>query len=82
MNFNPYIYILYINQIYLIIFHPTPLVTLIKWNIVFVTEVLEQPGSETRVHNVVTIHELCHANVNKQSKLLAEVDVTPPRGVV
>ena len=45
-------------------------------------EVLEQPGSETRVHNVVTIHELCHANVDKQSKLLADIDITLPRGAV
>ena len=82
MNFNPYIYILYINQIYLIIFHPTPLVTLIKWNIVFVMEVLEKPGSETGVRNFVTICELSHANVDKQSKLLADVDITPPRVVV
>ena len=41
---------------------------------------LEQPGSETRVHNVVTIHELCQANVDKQSKLLADIDIT--RGAV
>ena len=81
MNFNPYIYILY-YQIHLIIFYPTPLVTLIKWNIVFVTEVLEQPGSETPVHNVVTICELLRANVDKQSKLLADIDVTLPRGAV
>ena len=45
-------------------------------------EVLEQPGSETRVHNVVRIHELRHINVDKQSKLLADIDVTPPRGEV
>ena len=70
------------KQIYLIIFDPTPLDTLIKWKIVFVTEVLEQPGSETRVHNVVTIRELRHANVDKQNKLLTDVDVTPPRGAV
>ena len=80
MNFNPYIYI--INQIYLIIFHQTPLVTLIKWNIVYVTEVLEQPGIETHAHNAVTICELRHANVNKQNKLLADVEVTTPRGAV
>ena len=77
------IYIFYIiNQTTLIFFYPTPLVTLIQWNIVFVTEVLEQPGSETRVHNVVTIRDLRHANVDKQSKLLADVDVTPPRAAV
>ena len=82
MNFNPYIYILYYQSNFLNYLPPNPLVTLIKWNIVFVTEVLEQPGSETCVHNVVTIRELLHANVDKQSKLLADVDVTPPRGAV
>ena len=41
---------------------------------------LEQPGSKTPVHNIVTICVLRHANVDKQSKLLADVDVTPPRG--
>ena len=51
-----------------------------KWNIVFVREVLEQPGSETGVHNLVTIRELHCANVDKQSRLLADVDVTPSRG--
>ena len=40
---------------------------------------LEQPGSETREHNVVAICELRHANVDKQRTLLAFVDVTPPR---
>ena len=77
-NFTFYI----INQIYLIIFHPTLLVTLIKWKIEFVTEVLKQTGSETCVHNVMTIDELHHANVDKQSKFLADDDVTPPRGAV
>ena len=67
---------------YLSILHPTPLVILIKWNIVFATEVLEQPGSETCVHNVVTVRELRRTNVDKQSKLLAGVDVTPPKGAV
>ena len=52
---------------------------IIKWNIVFVTEMLGQPGSKTRVHNVVAICKLCHAKVNQQSKLLADIDVTPPR---
>ena len=32
-----------INQIYIIIFHPNPMVILEKINILFVTEVLEQP---------------------------------------
>ena len=39
---------------------------------------MEQPASETRVHNTLTIGELRHANVNKQSKLLADLDVTQP----
>ena len=57
-----------INQIYLIIFHLTPLFILIKWNNLFAIEVLEQPGSKTRVHvhNVVTIREWRHINVDKQ----------------
>ena len=56
--------------------------SLIKWNIVFVTQVLEQSGSETPVHNVMTICDLRHTNVDKQSKLLADVEVTPSRGAV
>ena len=55
MNFNPYIYILIIKQIYLIIFHPTPSVILTHWNISFEREVLEQPVHETREHTVVAI---------------------------
>ena len=44
---------------------------------------LEQPGSETPIHdNIVTICELRHTNVDKQSKLLADVDVTQFRGAV
>ena len=39
-----------INQIYLIIFHPNSLVILEKWNILFVTEVLEQAENESPVH--------------------------------
>ena len=71
-----------INQIYLIIFHPTPTVILIKWSISFVMEVLEQPGSETHEHNVVAIRKWRQAIVDKQRTLLADVDVTPPRGLV
>ena len=43
---------------------------------------LVQPGSKTGVHNIKTICELRHTNVDKQSKLLVDVDVTPPRGAV
>ena len=70
-----------INQTYLIIFHPNLLVILEKWNILIVTEVLEQPANESPVHNIVEILEWRHANVDKQRMLLADVDVTPPRGV-
>ena len=69
-----------INQTYLIIFHPNSLVILEKWDILIVTEVLEQPANESPVHNVVAIREWRHANVDKQRKLLVDVDVTPPRG--
>ena len=71
-----------IHQIYRIIFHPPPSVILIKWNISFVTEVLEQPGSETGENNIVAIREWHHANVDKQRTLLADIDITPHRGVV
>ena len=71
-----------VNQIYWIIFHQSLSVILIKWNISFVTEVLEQPGSETREHNVVALCEWRHANVDKQITFLADVDVTTPRGAV
>ena len=71
------------NWIYLITFHQTTLVILIKWNILFVImEVLEQPGSEIREHNVMVIREWRHANIDKQRSLLADVNVTPPRGAV
>ena len=77
LTFTFYIF----NQNYLIIVHPTPSVMQIKWNISFVTGVLEQPGSETREHNIVAIREWCQANVDKQRMLLADIDFTPSRGV-
>ena len=45
----------------------------------FITEVLEQPAKESSVRNVVAIREWRHANVDKQRKILVDVDVTPPR---
>ena len=69
-----------INQTNFIIFDPNWLVILEKWNILIVTEVLEQPANESPVHNVVALREWRHANVDKQRKLLVDVDVTPPRG--
>ena len=71
-----------IKQMSLIIFHPTPSAIHIKGNISFVTEVLEQPGGETREHNIVAIRECRHAYVDKKRTLLADIDVTPPRGAV
>ena len=45
-----------------------------------VSEVLEQPGSGTREYNVVAIREWRHTNVDEQRTLLADANVTPPRG--
>ena len=39
-------------------------------NGLFVTEVLEQPASETLVHNDMVICLLCHSNADKQRKLI------------
>ena len=79
LNFNPYIYILY-YQSNILIYHPLKFVSYPwKWNILFVTEVLEQPANESSVHNVVAIRELRYTNVDKHRKLLVDVDVTPPR---
>ena len=71
VHFTTYIYILYYQSNLLNYLPPNPAsykCTLIKWNILLVTEMLEQLGIETRVHNVVTIRESRHANVDKQSK--------------
>ena len=58
LNFNPYIYILYYqSNIYLTIFHTNLLVILVKWNILFVTKVFEQPANKSPVHNVEAICE-------------------------
>ena len=62
--------------------NPLYIVILIKWNISFVTEVLEQPERETHKHNVVVIREWRHSNINKQELLLADIDITPPSGAV
>ena len=43
-------------------------------------EVLEQPANESLVQNAVTIREWRHTNVDKQRKLLVDVDVTTTRG--
>ena len=59
--FNVYI----INQIYRIFFHPALSDILIKFNISFVTEGLEQPVGKTREHNVVVIREDVQMTINK-----------------
>ena len=46
-----------INLKYLIIFHPNSLVILEKLNLLYLTEVLEQPGNESPAHKVVSICE-------------------------
>ena len=56
LHFNPYIYIYIINQICYTILHPAPLVTLLKWFILFVTGLLVQRSSKTLVHNVMAIY--------------------------
>ena len=67
---------LYLHSILSIIcsinFHPTPLVTLIKWNIAFVTEVLEQPGSETAyITSWRYVNDVTQTSINKASYWLA-----------
>ena len=49
---------------------------------IYLTEVLEQPGSKTHKHNIVATPEWRHPNVDKQRTWLADVDITPPRGAV
>ena len=44
------------------------------------TEVLEQPRGGTPVHNVMAISDQCHANISKQTTLLADVDIALPHG--
>ena len=56
------------------------MVILEKWNVLFETDVLEQPANESPVHNVVAIREWRHANVDKQRRPLVDVDATQPRG--
>ena len=67
MNFNPYIYILYYQSNLLNYLPPNP---------------VSCPYKITCEHNIVAIRECCYANVDKQRMLLADVGVTPPRGVV
>ena len=82
MNFSPYIYILYYQSNVLNYLPPEPFSFLIKWNISFVREVLEQPGRKNREHNIIVVRERHHEKVDKLRKLLAGFDVTPPRGEV
>ena len=45
------------------------------------TKVSEQPKCLISAFNVIVIRDKRHANVSKQTKLLAGVDVPPPNGV-
>ena len=81
MNFKPYIYILYYQSNLLNYLPHNPSVTLIKCYS-FVTELLEQPGSESRRQIVLAIREWRHTNVDKQRLLLADIDVFPPKVTV
>ena len=58
INFNPYIYILYYQSNLLNYLPPNPYIYSHEMG------VFEQPGSETRENNVVTISEWRHANFN------------------
>ena len=82
MNFNPYIYILYYQSNLLNYLPPSPNSYPYKMKYCICNGGVETAGSKTCVHNVVTIRELCHTNVDKQSNLLADVEVTPPRVAV
>ena len=82
MSFNLLIYILYYQSNLRNYFQPNPASCPYKMEYCILTEVLEQPGSDTPVLNVVTIRKLRHANVDKQSKLLADVEVILFRGAV
>ena len=79
LNFNPYIYILYYQSN--IPNYLPPKFAGYHWIMKYFicNEVLEQPANENPVHNVVAIREWRHANVDKQRKLLVDIDVTPPR---
>ena len=66
-----------INQISIIILQPIRIVFLIFKIKYCLTDLLEQPEEEL---NVMTIRGQRHANVSKQTTLLADVDVAPPYG--
>ena len=76
MNFNPYISILYYQSNFLNYLTPNPVSYPYKMKGVGTAR---EQNSE---HNVLVIREWCHANVDKQRTLLADVDVTPPRGAI
>ena len=82
MNFDPYIYILYYQSNLLNYLPPNPASYSYKIEYCICNGGVGTARSETCVHNDVTIRELRHANVDRQSKLLADVDVTLPRGTV
>ena len=81
MNFNPYIYILYYQSNLQYHLPANPASYPYKMEYCICKGGVGTARVRNCGHNVVTIRELCHVKVNKQSKLLADVDVTPPTGV-
>ena len=82
MNFNPYIYILYYQSNLLNYLPPNPTSYPYKMEYCICKVGIGSPRKQNSVHNIVTICKIRHTNVDKQSKLLTDVDVTLPRGVV
>ena len=73
MNYYPYIYIIDYQSNFINYLPPIPASYPYKMKYLFVMEVLEQPGSGTRVDNVMVIRELRHPHMDKQRKLLAKL---------
>ena len=69
-----------INHIAIIFLNPIRLIYIIFIIKYCLTEVLEQPGAGTPVLIFMAISDQFHANVSKQRRLLADVDVAPPHG--
>ena len=45
------------------------------------TKVLEQQGGGTPVLNVMVILEQHHANISKQRRIFADINIAPPHGM-
>ena len=69
-----------VNQVSIFDFHITRLVLQIFSIKSYITEVSEQPKCQLSALNAMAICDHCHANVSKQTTLLAGDDVAPPIG--